>query len=192
MLNIEHCQELIWQWWIRRSNYGLCLAPHCPLFNIILSEFLAKNQLYYLHNCLVWCPGQSKWIAPLHFFHLCHNVHRIRLTVPTPEMDCDQTAILLIQTVFLIIISLLMSPLPGRRPSLWITQPPRGPGAGLWVLTTANAAGNNSLTCLPKQGGARDNKFLVTHPMTDQRCLTSAIARRSALTAGLSSSSYFS
>jgi hypothetical protein len=31
---------------------------------------------------------------------------------------------------------------------------------------------------------------LVTHPMTDQRCLTSAIARRSALTARPSSSSF--
>jgi hypothetical protein len=47
----------------------------------------------------------------------------------------------------------------------------------------------NGLTCLPKHGGAQDNKFLVTHPMTDQRCLTSAIARRSALTAQPSSSS---
>jgi hypothetical protein len=36
---------------------------------------------------------------------------------------------------------------------------------------------------------ARDNKFWVTHPMTDQRCLTSTIARRSALTAGPSRSS---
>jgi hypothetical protein len=39
-------------------------------------------------------------------------------------------------------------------------------------------AGTNRLMCLPKHGGARRNKFLVTHPMTDQRCLTSAIARR--------------
>jgi hypothetical protein len=28
-----------------------------------------------------------------------------------------------------------------------------------WVLTTKNAAGTNSLTCLPNHGGARDNKF---------------------------------
>jgi hypothetical protein len=55
------------------------------------------------------------------------------------------------------------------------------------VLTTANAAGTNGLTCLPKHG-ARDNKILVTHPMTDQRCLTSAIARRSALPGPSSSS----
>jgi hypothetical protein len=41
--------------------------------------------------------------------------------------------------------SLLMSPLLGHRPSLWITHirrtgynPPRGPNAGWWVLTTAN------------------------------------------------------
>jgi hypothetical protein len=64
---------------------------------------------------------------------------------------------------------------------------PRGPSADWWVLT-ANAAGTNGLTCLPKHGRARDNKFWVTHPMTDQFCLSSAIARRSALTAGLSSS----
>jgi hypothetical protein len=44
---------------------------------------------------------------------------------------------------------------------------PRGPSAGWWMLTTANAAETNDLTCLPKHGGARDNKFLVTHPMTD-------------------------
>jgi hypothetical protein len=90
-----------------------------------------------------------------------------------------------------IIISLLMPPLLGHRPSLWITHkeehnPPRGPSVGWWVLTTANAAGSNGLTCFPKHGVARHNKFLATHPMTDQRCLTSAIVRRSALTAGLS------
>jgi hypothetical protein len=28
-----------------------------------------------------------------------------------------------------------------------------------WMLTTVNAAGTNSLTCLPKHGGARCNKF---------------------------------
>jgi hypothetical protein len=67
---------------------------------------------------------------------------------------------------------------------------PRRPRAGWWVLTTANAAETNGLTCFPKHGGAPGIKFLVTHPMTDQRCLTSAIARRSALTAGPSSSSY--
>jgi hypothetical protein len=51
------------------------------------------------------------------------------------------------------------------------------------MLTTVIAAGT-SLTCLPKPGGARDNTFLVTHPMTDQHYLTSTIARRSALTTG--------
>jgi hypothetical protein len=43
--------------------------------------------------------------------------------------------------------------------------------------------------CLLKHGGARDSKFMVTHPMADQSCLTSAITRRSALTAEPSSSS---
>jgi hypothetical protein len=68
---------------------------------------------------------------------------------------------------------------------------PRGPSAGWWVLTTVNVAGINGLTCLPKHGEVQDNKFLVTHSMTDLRCLTSVIARRSALTAGPSSSSYY-
>jgi hypothetical protein len=57
-------------------------------------------------------------------------------------------------------------------------NPPRGPSADWWVLTTAKNPETNGLTCLPKHGGARDNKFSVTHPMTDQSCLTSAIARR--------------
>jgi hypothetical protein len=68
-------------------------------------------------------------------------------------------------------------------------KPPSGLSAGWWVLTTANAAGTNGLTCLPKHGGFQDNKFLVTHTMTGQRCLASAIARQSTLTAAPSSSS---
>ncbi|RVE47127.1 hypothetical protein evm_008204 [Chilo suppressalis] len=36
-------------------------------------------------------------------------------------------------------------------------DPPRGPSADWWVLTTADAAGTNGLTCLPKHGGARDS-----------------------------------
>jgi hypothetical protein len=64
--------------------------------------------------------------------------------------------------------------------SLWTKghNPPRASSVGWWGLTMANAAGTNGLTWLPKHGVGRDNKFLVTHPMTDQRCLTSAIARR--------------
>jgi hypothetical protein len=50
-------------------------------------------------------------------------------------------------------------------------NPPRVPSAGLWVLSIANAAGTNGLTCRPKHRGSRDYKFLVTHPMTDQRCI---------------------
>jgi hypothetical protein len=69
--------------------------------------------------------------------------------------------------------------------SLWITHkghnPPRGSSAERWVLMTVNAAGTYDLTCLPKHGGARDTKFLVTQPMTDQRFLTSAIASTSSL-----------
>jgi hypothetical protein len=30
-----------------------------------------------------------------------------------------------------------------------------------WVLSTANAAGTNGLTFLPKHGGVRDDKFCV-------------------------------
>jgi hypothetical protein len=32
-------------------------------------------------------------------------------------------------------------------------NPPRGPSADWWVLTTANVAGTNSLMRVPKQGG---------------------------------------
>jgi hypothetical protein len=39
-------------------------------------------------------------------------------------------------------------------------NPPRGPSVGWWVLTTANAAGTNSLTRLQTPGGARGNTFL--------------------------------
>jgi hypothetical protein len=56
-------------------------------------------------------------------------------------------------------------------------KPPRWPTANWWVLTTANKAGTNGLTWLPKHGEAGDNKFLVTHPINDQRCLSSATAR---------------
>ncbi|RVE46956.1 hypothetical protein evm_008340 [Chilo suppressalis] len=45
-------------------------------------------------------------------------------------------------------------------------EPPRRPSADWRVLTTADAAGTNGLTCLPKHGG--DRGVLVTHPMTDQ------------------------
>ncbi|RVE40526.1 hypothetical protein evm_014824 [Chilo suppressalis] len=57
-------------------------------------------------------------------------------------------------------------------------DPPRGPSPDWRVLTTADAAGTNGLTCLPKHGGSRDRRFLVTHPMTDlcESCLTSTIA----------------
>jgi hypothetical protein len=47
---------------------------------------------------------------------------------------------------------------------------PLKPSADWWVLPTANTAGANGLTWLPKHGRARDRKFLVTHPMTDQCC----------------------
>jgi hypothetical protein len=39
--------------------------------------------------------------------------------------------------------------------------------------TVVSAAETDGLSCLPKHGGARDNKILVTHPMIDfcERCL---------------------
>jgi hypothetical protein len=54
------------------------------------------------------------------------------------EARCVNTKILFI------IISLLMSPLLGHRPSLWKIRtgynPPRGPSANWWVLMTVNTA----------------------------------------------------
>jgi hypothetical protein len=38
-----------------------------------------------------------------------------------------------------------------------------------WMLTTANAAGTNGLTCLSKRGGARYNDF--GHPSNDRPTL---------------------
>jgi hypothetical protein len=55
---------------------------------------------------------------------------------------------------------------------------PRGPSVDYRVQTTTNTAGTNRSTCFPKHGRARDNKFLVTHPMADQRCLAFAIVRQ--------------
>ncbi|RVE49713.1 hypothetical protein evm_005583 [Chilo suppressalis] len=57
-------------------------------------------------------------------------------------------------------------------------DPPRGPSADWRMLTTADAAGTNGLTCLPKRGGTRDRRFLVTHSLTGhcESCLTSTIA----------------
>jgi hypothetical protein len=51
----------------------------------------------------------------------------------------------------------------------------RQPSLGMeWVLTTANAARTNTLTCHPKHGRTRDNILVIT--MTDQRWLISAHA----------------
>ncbi|RVE44932.1 hypothetical protein evm_010431 [Chilo suppressalis] len=61
-------------------------------------------------------------------------------------------------------------------------DPPRGPSANWWVLTTADAAGTNYLTSLPKHGGTRGRRFSVTHPMADhcESCLSSTIAAKHA------------
>jgi hypothetical protein len=71
---------------------------------------------------------------------------------------------------------LLMSPLQEHSFLRTGHNPTRGPRPD-GVLTTASTA-TNGLTCLPKHGGARDNTFLVTHPMADQCCLASAIVHR--------------
>ncbi|RVE46097.1 hypothetical protein evm_009261 [Chilo suppressalis] len=60
-------------------------------------------------------------------------------------------------------------------------DPPRGPSADWWVLTTADAAGTNGLTCLPKHGGARDSKCLSPEFDTEQaveRRLLAELARQ--------------
>jgi hypothetical protein len=59
----------------------------------------------------------------------------------------------------------------GRHVKLSSHNSSRRPSADWWVLLTANAAGTNGLLCLLKHEGTRDNKVLVTHPMTDQRLL---------------------
>jgi hypothetical protein len=98
---------------------------------------------------------------------------------------------------FIIFNGLLMYPLlGGHRPSLWITRKESGP------LPTTRAqygsVGANDCKCnrgqrlnVPSEA-ARDNKFLVTHPMNEQHCLTPAIARRCALTNVLKDYSHIS
>jgi hypothetical protein len=92
---------------------------------------------------------------------LTHKLKTVTVTEVSSKMH-------LLGIFIIIIISLLMSPLlrhthlpndsTARRTA---HNPPRGPSADWWVLTTANTAGTNGLTCLPKHGGARDIKFLV-------------------------------
>jgi hypothetical protein len=41
-------------------------------------------------------------------------------------------------------------------------------------MTAANAIRTNGLMCLPKHVGSADNKFTLTHPISDLRCLTSS------------------
>jgi hypothetical protein len=83
----------------------------------------------------------------------------------------------------IIIINLLMSPSLPYELHIMRTghYPPHEPsgargGRNWWVLTTTNSARTNGSTFLAKHVG--DNKFLVTHPITDQRGLGPAITRR--------------
>jgi hypothetical protein len=52
-----------------------------------------------------------------------------------------------------------------------------------WLQKTANAAGTNGLTCLPKHGGARDNKFDPSDDWPLQTLLSFRDRTPSALTA---------
>jgi hypothetical protein len=69
--------------------------------------------------------------------------------------------------LYIIIISLLTSPLLRQRPPFGSHirrtghNRQRGPSADWWVLVTENAVGNNGLTCL-KHGGTRYKKTLRT------------------------------
>ncbi|RVE46394.1 hypothetical protein evm_008928 [Chilo suppressalis] len=61
-----------------------------------------------------------------------------------------------------------MSPLLGHSGARRLGHiPPRLSRADWWVLTTADAAGTNGLTYLPKHGQTQDRRLLVDHPMTD-------------------------
>jgi hypothetical protein len=63
---------------------------------------------------------------------------------------------------------------PGHRPfpgsHIRRTNPPRGPSADWWVLTTANAAGP-VLTCLPKHRARNNNSHTHTHKHTHTHTL---------------------
>jgi hypothetical protein len=108
----------------------------------------------------------------------------LRKSLERLKRTCLGTVNSTLSCIIIIFISLLMSQRWGiglpRRLHIRTTghNPPCGPSAGWWVLTTANAAGTNGLTCFPKHGAAR-SKFLVTYPMNKQRYSTSAIAHRS-------------
>jgi hypothetical protein len=63
----------------------------CDLCEQWGSSFGVDRKYFDLY--LVWCPGQNKRIAPLSFLHGCRKKATKGLTVLTPEIDCDQTAI---------------------------------------------------------------------------------------------------
>jgi hypothetical protein len=69
-------------------------------------------------------------------------------------------------------------PIPGAQAFLMDYQEGEQAITDWWVRMDANTVGAKGLTCLPKHGGARVNKYLVTHPMSDQCCLASAIIHR--------------
>jgi hypothetical protein len=70
------------------------------------------------------------------------------------------------QYLYILIINLLMSLVMGHRSFLWITRRtdrnlPRKPNVDWWVLKTSNARDQ-------RLNVARDNKFLVTYPISQQ------------------------
>jgi hypothetical protein len=119
---------------------------YCSSFNFFLIKFdvgfttvlaFPRDSMSFTVHCQLVVYHCRSWI------HRRHGVWRYSFETPT-----------FYQNNF-IIISLLMFPLLGHRPSLWITHkengpyPPRTPSAGWWVLTTANS-GTNGLTYLLK------------------------------------------
>jgi hypothetical protein len=136
--------------------------------------FILRNTSSSLENCLHYFT-QVRFYYNVHLFifqltdcGIYVNTQNYRLWTVSYSANVRPTSVILAVVRYLV-ISLLMPPLLGHRSSLWLHirrtghNPPRGPIAGCWVLTTANASGTNGLTCVPKHGGSRDNTFFVTH-----------------------------
>jgi hypothetical protein len=90
--------------------------------------------------------------------------------------------ICVINYIYSFISGLLMPPLLGHRPSLWTKH--KENGSEHTTRAQCVLIGANDYKCsldqrlnVPSEARSRDNK-LVTHPMTDQRCITFASARR--------------
>jgi hypothetical protein len=127
-----------------------CSIPRCPYLDSMFCQWVIISKGFYLDGFL------PRWYASS--MACCLE----RWSKPK-----------LISIMMFVIILLVIHSGKGRPvPHCWGTSlpfgihirrsgynPPRGPSAGWWVLTTAHAARTNGLTYLPKHGGARDNKF---------------------------------